>query len=364
MSGCAKSGADYPKEKAVDGGSEFATIDFTLGIDNDTRWSSWYHLIRRTARKEREIKDFIDKYPECDGFRLNGAEWDTLKRTERFLSVFASGTLWVEGSEASLSQSLTLMDAILTFFEDQKVLYKSGPEKDLRMVHSIEMGWFILDKYYALVESTPVYAAAMLLDPSKRKHYLLQNWPEPWHQRTVDAAYLIWQKEYAHLPHQPVAAATDIDGSHSSAKKRVENELDRLKRRLKVQPTPQEEEDTFMAFIEDKTIDLDSLKISPLQWWLLPEQRRRYPRLHLMAINILSIAPSSAEPEQQFSGARRTQSWDRLRLSPGNLQRLECMGNWFARKLISSEELLAMIIETMEVDDEVDVDFDEEDWDI
>ncbi|KAM5529862.1 hypothetical protein FOXYSP1_17706 [Fusarium oxysporum f. sp. phaseoli] len=27
-----------------------------------------------------------------------------------------------------------------------------------------------------------------------------------------------------------------------------------------------------------------------------------------MAINILSIAPSSAEPEQQFSGARRTQS--------------------------------------------------------
>jgi hypothetical protein len=42
------------------------------------------------------------------------------------------------------------------------VLYKSGLEKDLRMVHSIEMGWFVLDKYYALVESTPVYAAAML----------------------------------------------------------------------------------------------------------------------------------------------------------------------------------------------------------
>lgn len=96
-------------------------VGITLGIDNDTRWSSWYHLIKRTTRKEREIKDFIDKHPECDNFRLNGVEWDTLKRTERFLSVFASGTLWVEGSEASLSQSLTLMDAILTFFEDQKV---------------------------------------------------------------------------------------------------------------------------------------------------------------------------------------------------------------------------------------------------
>jgi hypothetical protein len=83
-----------------------------------------------------------------------------------------------------------------------------------------------------------------------------------------------------------------------------------------------------------------------------------------MAINILSIAPSSAEPEQQFSGARRTQSWDRLRLSPENLQRLECMGNWFARKLISSEELLAMIVEAVEMDDEMDIDFDEEDWDV
>ncbi|PNP59312.1 hypothetical protein FNYG_14943 [Fusarium nygamai] len=300
-------------------------VGITLGINNDTRWSSWYHLIKRTTRKEREIKDFIDKHAKCDNFQLNGVEWDTLKRTERFLSVFASSTLWVEGSEASLSQSLTLMDAILTFFEDQKVLYKSGPEKDLRMVHSIEMGWFILDKYYALVESTPVYAAAMLLDPSKRKHYLLQNWPEEWHQKTIDTAYSIWQKEYTHLPHELLsAAATDIDTFHPSSKKRVENELDRLKRRLRVQPTSQEDEDMFMAFIEDKTIDLDALKITPLQWWLVPE--------------------------------------DRLRLSPENLQRLECMGNWFARKLISSEELLMMMVEAVDMEDEMNIDFDEEDW--
>ncbi|KAI8412226.1 hypothetical protein FOFC_08856 [Fusarium oxysporum] len=122
------------------------------------------------------------------------------------------------------------MDAILTYFEDQKVLYKSGPEKDLRMVHSIEIGWFILDKYYALVESTP--------------------------------------KEYAHLSHESLhapAAVADIDTCHPSSRKRVENELDRLKRRLGVQPTSQEDEDTFMELIEDKTIDIDALKITPLQ---------------------------------------------------------------------------------------------------
>ncbi|KAJ0132745.1 Uncharacterized protein HZ326_24179 [Fusarium oxysporum f. sp. albedinis] len=314
------------KHKGFEG---WEAVGITLGIDNDTRWSLWYHLIKRTIRKEQEIKDFINKYAKCDNFRLNGVKWDILKHTERFLSV----------------------------------LYKSGPEKDLRMVHSIKIGWFILDKYYALVESTPVYAAAMLLDPSKQKHYLLQNWPEEWHQKTINAAYSIWQKEYAHLPHELLsAAATNINTFHPSSKKRVENELDRLKRRLRVQPTSQEDEDIFMAFIEDKTIDLDALKITPLQWWLVLEQRRRYPRLYCMAINILLIAPSSAEPEQQFSGARCMQSWDRLRLSPENLQRLECIGNWFARKLISSEELLMMMVEAVHMEDEMNIDFDEEDW--
>ncbi|KAH7471416.1 hypothetical protein FOMA001_g13253 [Fusarium oxysporum f. sp. matthiolae] len=227
------------------------------------------------------------------------------------------------------------------------VPYKSGLEKDLRMVHSVEMGWFVLDKYYALVESTPVYAAAMLRGIEKRKHYLLQNWPEEWHQKTIDAAYSIWQKEYTHIPHESLpapAAVADIDTCHPSSRKR--------------------DEDTFMAVIEDKTIDIDALKITPLQWWLIPEQRRRYPRLHRMAINILSIAPSSAEPEQQFSGARRAQGRDRLRLSPENLQRLECIGNWFARKLISSEEQLAMMVEAMEMDDEMNIDFDGEGWDV
>uniref|UniRef100_A0A0D2YDT7 HAT C-terminal dimerisation domain-containing protein n=2 Tax=Fusarium oxysporum (strain Fo5176) TaxID=660025 RepID=A0A0D2YDT7_FUSOF len=153
------------------------------------------------------------------------------------------------------------------------------------MVHSIEMGWFILDKYYALIESTPVYAAAMLLDPSKRKYYLLQNWPEEWRQR--------------------LSILLIRSGRRNTRFSLMNHSLPLLLLLISIlQPTLQEDEDMFMAFIEDKTIDIDALKITPLQWWLTPEQRRRYPRLHRMAINILSIAPSSAELEQQSSGAR------------------------------------------------------------
>jgi hypothetical protein len=97
-------------------------VGITLGIDNDTRWSSWFQVIKRANKKRDEIKDFIAKHDECEPFRLQNRDWDILERTEEFLSVFNSGTLWVEGHKASLSQSLEMMDVILTYFEDQKVV--------------------------------------------------------------------------------------------------------------------------------------------------------------------------------------------------------------------------------------------------
>ena len=48
-----------------------------------------------------------------------------------------------------------------------------------------------------------------------------------------------------------------------------------------------------------------------LAWWLSDAQKQRWPRLTLMAINILLIPPISDKLERCFSGARRTVTWDR-----------------------------------------------------
>jgi hypothetical protein len=47
-----------------------------------------------------------------------------------------------------------------------------------------------------------------------------------------------------------------------------------------------------------------------------------------MAISILSIPAESSEPERTFSGARRTCSWDRSRLTCINIEKIECIGSW------------------------------------
>jgi hypothetical protein len=69
------------------------------------------------------------------------------------------------------------------------------------------------------------------------------------------------------------------------------------------------------------------INCSPLEWWCRSEQRQRYPGLSHMAISILSIPAESSEPERTFSGARRTCSWDRSRLTCLNIEKIECIGS-------------------------------------
>jgi hypothetical protein len=99
------------------------------------------------------------------------------------------------------------------------------------MVHSIEMGWFIPNKYYELTDTIPAYAASMLLDPSKRSRYLIQNRPVQWHQKALNATQHIWETKYKNLPlNLSEYGGMDVDGSPPSAGPK--NELDRLKRAL------------------------------------------------------------------------------------------------------------------------------------
>jgi hypothetical protein len=116
---------------------------------------------------------------------------------------------------------------------------------------------------------------------------------------------MIWDEEYRVelLNNHPV-----ISEPGSSSPPPPQNYLDMLLRRL--QPPTQTADDTdnadnFVAFVEAPPTKLGK-DTTPLGWWCDPTTRRRYPRLSRMAIAILSIPAQSTEPEQTFSGARRT----------------------------------------------------------
>jgi hypothetical protein len=191
------------------------------------------------------------------------------------------------------------------------------------MVSSINMGWWVLSKYYQQSDEAPVYAAALLLHPSRRKRYIDINWEAEWQEPAIKAARSLW----AHYRNLPVMSS---NLGTSKAQSRRETTYDLLAKSLDVtEAIP--DEDEFERFIHAQP---HKITVSPLTWWCREEQRLEYPRLHQMAIDILSIPPMSDDPERAFSGARRTISWDRARLGPANIEKTELLGNWNKNDLI------------------------------
>ncbi|SRR6266516_2944316 len=196
------------------------------------------------------------------------------------------------------------------------------------MIHAIEMGWFVLSKYYGLSDATPVYAAAILLHPQKRACYIEKRWDKDWRQPAIDAVRSLWQSNYESLSTEPPPAET-----HQKGSVREPTILELLEQEMDVVDRAGEDRDDFDSFITAKPI---RIACKPLDWWCHPDQRRRFPRLSRMAIDILSIPPMSDEAERVFSGARRTISWERARLSAEMVEITECMAHWIKHRLISS----------------------------
>ncbi|OWT42365.1 hypothetical protein VFPPC_18496 [Pochonia chlamydosporia 170] len=298
--------AVYIRSSALHNDQWYDAVGKQLGIDNITRWSSWYKIITIAVQKKAQIIQFTaDHDSDLEGNALTSRDWQMLERTLEFLQPFHEATLEAEGDMAHYLQLIN---------------------RDDRIVHSIDMCWFILDKYYTMTEDVPVYAAALLLDPSKRKNYIEECWPEEWHEDALAAARSLWEEEYNHdvevqLSEQSLAAPVLLKRKKDTMLSKMRLEL-RNKTMAKARG-----KDDFDSFISEAPITLAE-GVTPLQWWCSDDVRTAYPRLSRMAIDILSIPAESAEPERSFSGARRTARWDRLRLLIDSIEKIECIGNW------------------------------------
>jgi hypothetical protein len=59
--------------------------------------------------------------------------------------------------------------------------------------------------------------------------------------------------------------------------------------------------DEFTAYLQDPVIHIPEGGIDLFQWWYA--HRERYPTLHQMALDVLSIPAMATECERLFSGA-------------------------------------------------------------
>jgi hypothetical protein len=180
----------------------------------------------------------------------------------------------------------------------------------------------VFDKYYSKTDTTPLYAAALVLDPTCRTEYIKTNWPSKWQRPILRKVESLWEsyRDQAPIPIVPT--------SYYSVGKEKERELtvfDQIAQDLRKYSRPASQ-DEFQEYCNGDPYDIG--EITALDWWAQEQQRKRWPRLSYMALDILSIPAMSAEPERVFSGARRTVSWERAQIGPETLERVECLKHW------------------------------------
>lgn len=290
-----------------------------IPLDNSTRWNSWYEMVNVAIEKESAIDTYSKTWFEDLKLDfLSPQEWKILQSIQSFLKPFFRATKDTEGDSATIDRILLTMDVLVQHYKKSHEVFKSDPF----LVARIDQSWKTFDKYYLKTEDSPYYVAAIVLHPSRKSDYLKYNWEKKWIKPALQAVKNLWS-EFKQHEEVLIPEAVTPKVTHK-AQQDQEDDYDILLRNLQNFPRPPSK-DEYDEYLSEPILQITG---SALSWWLQPQQRLRWPKLSQLAINILSIPAMSAEPERVFSGARRTISWERMRLGELTIEMLECLKHW------------------------------------
>lgn len=184
----------------------------------------------------------------------------------------------------------------------------------------IQKGFEVFDKYYSRTDNSPLYAAALILHPDYRTRYIEANWKPKWVKPALKKVRELWEKYRDESPIRlsPISPIKPV-------REQKVGDYHQIVRSLKSFSRPSNQ-DEYKDYCSSEHFTLGEMPV--LTWWCQEAQRTRWPRLSAMAIDILSIPAMSAEPERVFSGARRTVSWERAKMSAETLEKVECLKHW------------------------------------
>jgi hypothetical protein len=291
----------------------------TLRRDNKTRWNSWYTMIEWALKPDlrRAIDEFCANDPGLQMDRLLYEDWQILLQICDFLRPFEHATKATEGHNATVDEVLQTMDFLLTQFEIGRNKYPSNEY----MAPCIDMGWAKLNKYYTRTEQSPIYVASIVLHPGWKWSYFSEHsgWKAAWIKVAETKVDNLWKDHYK-------SSFSSANSHPERERKAPTNEF-----RAWIQRKPIIVDDEYKLYLSEPVLSdvaMEQLHHNPLQWWLEPTQRTRFPALSKMAIDVLSIPAMSAEAERLFSSAKLDVTDQRNSLSIQTLEVLQCLKSW------------------------------------
>lgn len=284
--------------------------------DNSTRWNSWFRMLD-TALKEG-MQPALDVYTasqsDLSQDQLSSEDWETLSHFHGILKNFEEATLSSEGYKDTIDKVLTSMEFLLDSLEESKAQFIN--HRILKPC--VEAAWNKLEKYYSLTERSVAYTAAMVLVPSQKWAFFdFLGWPQDWIKTAQKEVESLWQTEYK--PNELVSSSALIH-KPDSEKTKQQRWLESKKRGIQIV------QDEYKTYCQASLV---SEEVDARKWWSEETQRKTYPNLSIMALDMLSIPAMSASPERLFSAAGLTVTDRRNRLNSEAIEALECLRSWY-----------------------------------
>jgi len=351
--------------------------------DNLTRWNSIFCMILRAfllkdpldlfIKRAREKPSNASPLPKEDELSTN--DWNVLARTRDVLQPFYDLTLMLQGRASnarhgSMWEVLPAIDFLLNRLESKSTEYgielsdtaettqakqakkptkkgKGAVQKpsdeceatDIAQISTcINNCWTKLRKYYMLMDRSPVYAAAIVLNPEHKLDYFKSNWEEfpDWIQQTEKNVEDLWLTMYKDSANSVEAETVGEKASGSRLfllKQKEPSDFEQWVSRHKVKrqgPKRDEYEQYLQAehFPDHESEDSQSKKSVDLcAFWASYEAQ--YPSLARMAFDVLSIPAMSSECERMFSSTKILLSDRRARMKEDIIEASECLRAWF-----------------------------------
>lgn len=343
-------------------------------LDNLTRWLSQLYMIRRALRlrpfleelwkkqryewdwdfkKSKRKEGDIPLYLQ-DESELTDKDWVVINLFAEVLQDFEDALLVLEGDGQFRPRKGGRMEAYGTIWDvlfgfehllEKLETWKATAERYPDPEHfriNINLGWLKLNEYYERLDESPVYYTAVALHPAYRWDYFEHLWADApeWVEEAKAKVKKLWLDEYKDME----ISVSNNEEPLPKRRKTFATAFNRHREENRVkssQSTPSPSHlsttDEYVEWQRDRGARDDDV-VDPIEYW--HDKRSTYPRLAQMALDILSVAPMSAEVERLFSSAGKMLAPDRSRLEANTIGITQTVRSWLRAGYISTEEKL------------------------
>jgi hypothetical protein len=350
-------------------------------LENETRWLSQLYMIRRALKLRTYFQMLITKIRSqwegentskktgqlkksavCPPIlrnenQLTANDWSVLQHFATILGYYEDAVKTLEGdglvrkrkrgytgSYGNIWDVTNGFEFLLSKLERYKEMAMDFPDPEQFRI-GINMAWAKLEKYYTMLDETPIYYTAVALHWAYRWGWFEHAWAHnpDWIRSARRMVQQVWDEMYRDLD----IVISSNDEPVAKRQKRYYDAFEEHCEQSRVNPMQTEalDDDPFNDEYErwqSNHKSSDNTVRDPISYW--HERRLQYPRLSQMALDFLMIQSMSAECERLFSAAVQMVVPQRSNLPARTIGMCQVLRSWFRAGIIKDLDPLFLSI--------------------